>query len=148
MNHRSAQRPHVVLLDSDPNVEHLLRRALTDCGISAPVTAHHDSADALVTIQSQLNGGRHAPAVLVIVDLKTTSSATRDFLADLAELPFRHHIVVAAFIRDDSSGVGGELLREAGADAVFCRQADYAGYVREIDAVWRLWVQKTGRNDM
>ncbi|MCD7060341.1 hypothetical protein [Pelagibacterium xiamenense] len=79
---------------------------------------------------------------MVIVDLKGHSTATSEFIADIAKLVHNADIPVVALASTLDAQTRNALLA-AGADAVFERHADLDVYRREMAQLTGFWVRET-----
>jgi hypothetical protein len=77
---------------------------------------------------------------LVIVDLKNSSAATRDFIVKLRAMRDGRSLLIAAIAPSLEKDVRDVLLN-AGADAVFERRADINSFRREAAAIVSFWVR-------
>lgn len=77
---------------------------------------------------------------LVVVDLKASSQATREFILGLRKLEGTADLIVAAMAPDLDKDIRDELI-DAGADAVFQRHADLDAFRREIAGIVSFWVR-------
>lgn len=77
---------------------------------------------------------------LVVVDLKASSQATREFILGLRQLEGTADLIVVAMAPDLDKDIRDELI-DAGADAVFQRHADLDTFRREIAGIVSFWVR-------
>lgn len=77
---------------------------------------------------------------LVVVDLKASSQATREFILALRKLEGTADLIVVAMAPDLDKDIRDELI-DAGADAVFQRHADLDTFRREIAGIVSFWVR-------
>lgn len=77
---------------------------------------------------------------LVVVDLKASSQATREFILGLRKLEGTADLIVVAMAPDLDKDIRDELI-DAGADAVFQRHADLDTFRREIAGIVSFWVR-------
>lgn len=129
--------PALALVDDDYHSARLMLRMLDAHGGPA-VTCLNDPETALESLAvlalQPLNSGR----AMVIVDLKSSSVATREFVARLKErLP---DLLVVAIAPSLDKSSRDELL-DAGAAAVFERHADIALYRREAANLISFWAR-------
>lgn len=132
--------PFIVLIDDDDHSAHLLTRMLTAHG--APEIRHFSSAaagkDALTAILSDPEATWPG---LVIVDLKAHSGANQDFAASCTGL-LRQKGVPLAIMTPPTDRVGRQALHDAGASAIFFRQAELDAYRREASAIVSFWARQ------
>ena len=139
MNSHGALQPFMALVDDDSHSARLMIRMLLAHG--APSVNWLDS-DAVATAElgALLNDRRATLPGLVIVDLKSSSAATAEFIAKLRAMRDGTALLVAAIAPTLDREVR-EVLLTAGADAVFERQADIDVYRREAAAIVSFWVR-------
>lgn len=139
MNSHGALQPFMALVDDDSHSARLMIRMLLAHG--APSVNWLDS-DAVATAElgALLNDRRATLPGLVIVDLKSSSAATAEFIAKLRAMRDGTALLVAAIAPTLDREVR-EVLLNAGADAVFERQADIDFYRREAAAIVSFWVR-------
>ncbi len=130
-------QPAIVLVDDDYHSARLLVRML----------AAHDGpeaermADPAMALESLAGFAAAASAEdrpMVIVDLKSSSTATRDFIARLK--PVAPDLLVVAMAPSLDKASRDQLLN-AGAAAVFERHADLNLYRREAASIVAFWVR-------
>jgi hypothetical protein len=98
------------------------------------------SAEGLSQIKGLLSDpGKQLPG-LVIVDLKSNSTAASEFIAAIAALERSRSLVIAAMAPSLDRTTRDSLL-DAGADAVFERHADLQAYRAEAAAIVSFWVR-------
>ena len=128
-------RPAISLVDDDFHSARLMTRMLLAHG--GPEVEHlPDAASAITELAARMN-----PAdgpFFVIVDLKATSTATREFIAQLKQKA--PQLLVIAMARTLDRAVRDDLI-EAGAAAVFERHADLNLYRREAASIIAFWVR-------
>lgn len=133
----SDRQPAIVLVDDDFHSARLMLRMLAAHG--GPEVERLDGPVAAI---DRLRGLAALPQdggpLMVIVDLKSSSSATRDFIARLRQdIP---GLLLVAMSPTLDRAVRRELI-EAGAAAVFERQADIDLYRREAASIIAFWVR-------
>lgn len=134
-----AGQPFMALVDDDSHSARLMIRMLLAHG--APSVSWLDSeAMATAELGQLLNDRRATLPGLVIVDLKSSSTATADFVARLRAMQDGSALLIAAMSPTLDREVR-EVLLNAGADAVFERQADIDFYRREAAAIVSFWVR-------
>lgn len=139
MNVHGGNQPFLLLVDDDVHSARLLTRMLVAHG--APAVEQADGAEAGIgQLRTRLAQPHpHLPG-LVIVDLKSSSGATRDFVATLRSLENANLLLITAMAPSLERSVRDELL-EAGADAVFERHAEINAYRREAASIVSFWVR-------
>ena len=139
MDARNNKQPYVMLVDDDVHSARLLTRMLLAHG-GPSVQWIEDSAEGLRQIKLLLaDAGKHLPG-LVIVDLKSSSAAAGNFIAEIAGLERSRSLVIAAMAPNSDRGTRDALL-DAGADAVFERHAALPAYRAEAAAIVSFWVR-------
>jgi CheY-like chemotaxis protein len=139
MNSHGAVQPFMALVDDDSHSARLMIRMLLAHG--APSVNWLDSeAVATAELGLLLNDRKATLPGLVIVDLKSSSVATAEFVAKLRGMQDGSALLIVAMSPSLDREVR-EVLLEAGADAVFERQADIDFYRREAAAIVSFWVR-------
>jgi len=131
--------PFVLLVDDDTHSARLLTRMLLAHG--SPAVERIDGAEpALAHLRDLLPRSAANLPGLLIVDLKATSTATRDFVAAVRKLKSVHALSIAAMAPSLERAVR-ETLLDAGADAVFERHAEIGAYRSEVASIVSFWVR-------
>ena len=139
MNSYGASQPFMALVDDDSHSGRLMIRMLLAHG--APSVSWLDGEMIATTeLSTLLNDSKATLPGLVIVDLKSSSTATAEFIEKLRGMPDGHALLIAAMAPTLDREVRDALL-DAGADAVFERQADIDFYRREAAAIVSFWVR-------
>lgn len=135
----NTKQPYLMLVDDDAHSARLLTRMLLAHG--APSIEWIDSSSAgLSQIKDLLSeAGKHLPG-LVIVDLKSSSTAASEFIAQIAALERSRSLVIVAMAPTLDRATRENLL-DAGADAVFERHAELQAYRAEAAAIVSFWVR-------
>ena len=137
MTSLQAASPAMVLVDDDFYSARLLTRMLAS--YDAPAITVIANADEALDQLSAIAAHTAPPAcTLVLVDLKSSSAATRDFVSRLTKAA--PQLVVAAMAPTLDRDTRNALL-DAGASAVFERHADHALYLREAASIVSFWVR-------
>ena len=135
----NTKQPYLMLVDDDAHSARLLTRMLLAHGAPS-IQWVEDSANGLSQIKGLLaEPGKHLPG-LVIVDLKSSSTAASEFIAEIAGLERSRSLVIAAMAPNLDRTTRDSLL-DAGADAVFERHADLQAYRAEAAAIVSFWVR-------
>ncbi|MEO6015308.1 MAG: response regulator [Devosia sp.] len=133
----SSRQPAIALVDDDYHSARLLTRMLEAHG--APQVARVDDTDEAVDALADayhLNPGM--PPFMAVVDLKSSSNATRDFVLRLkTRAP---HLLVVAMAPSLDRETRNALI-DAGASAVFERHADIGAYRSEAASIVAFWVR-------
>jgi CheY-like chemotaxis protein len=132
-------QPFMALVDDDSHSARLMIRMLLAHGAPS-VNWLEGEALASVELLRLLEDKRAELPGLVIVDLKSTSTATADFIRRLRAMPDGHALLIAAMAPTLDRDVR-EALLVAGADAVFERHADIDFCRRESAAMVSFWVR-------
>lgn len=133
MDTNAADRALVALVDDDPHSARLMARTLAAQGFSS--IRWCPSPESVLKLSTPVN---LMDPLLVIVDLKATSTATRTFIAQLRELPGGRAPLVIGMSPTLESDCHRKLI-DAGADAVFERRADLDSYRREASLIASFW---------
>ena len=135
----NTKQPYLMLVDDDAHSARLLTRMLLAHGAPS-IQWVESSAEGLSHIKDVLGGtARHTPG-LVIVDLKSSSTAAKEFIAEIAALEGSRMLVIVAMAPSLDRATRESLL-DAGADAVFERHADLQAYRAEAAAIVSFWVR-------
>ncbi len=135
----NTKQPYLMLVDDDAHSARLLTRMLLAHGAPS-IQWIESSAEGLSQIKGLLaEHGKHLPG-LVIVDLKSSSTAAIEFIAEIAGLERSRGLVIVAMAPTLDRSTRDSLL-DAGADAVFERHADLASYRAEAAAIVSFWVR-------
>jgi hypothetical protein len=134
-----AARPFMALVDDDFHSARMMTRMLIAHG--APSIRWMDgAAAAALDLGALLSGDEASFPGLVIVDLKSSSRASEDFIATIRALPRANDLLVAALAPSLDREVRDNLL-DAGADAVFQRHPDIESFRRETASIVSFWVR-------
>lgn len=135
----NTRQPFLMLVDDDAHSARLLTRMLLAHGAPS-IQWVESSVEGLSQIKGLLaEPGKHLPG-LVIVDLKSSSTAASEFVAAVASLERSRKLVIAAMAPNSDRATRDSLL-DAGADAVFERHADLQAYRAEAAAIVSFWVR-------
>lgn len=129
----------VALVDDDAHSARLITRLLVAHG-SPEVHWLETAESAAAEISKALADPSAAMPELVVVDLKASSQATREFILALRKLEGTADLIVVAMAPDLDKDIRDELI-DAGADAVFQRHADLDTFRREIAGIVSFWVR-------
>jgi DNA-binding response OmpR family regulator len=131
--------PFVALIDDDRHSAHLLTRMLIAHG-SPDVHWYGGASDGAARLQSVLGNASANWPGLVIVDLKAHSGANLEFVASIQHLARQKGVPVVVMsqmlARQDR-----QVLEDAGASAVFFRQAELDAYRREAAGIVSFWAR-------
>lgn len=134
-----AGQPFMALVDDDSHSARLMIRMLLAHG--APSVSWLDGeAMATTEIGKLLDNDTAALPGLVIVDLKSTSNATPEFITKLRGMRDGRSLLIGA-LAPNLERETREIYLSAGADAVFERQADIDSFRREAAAIVSFWVR-------
>jgi DNA-binding response OmpR family regulator len=139
MNALNDNRPVLALVDDDSHSARLLLRHLGDAG-ALRFRWLGDARRALRTLMTPAAGNGATWPEILIVDLKTRSSATRDFIAHVRMAAHEAGTMIVAFA-PSLDRTTRESLLEAGAAAVFERHPDPAAYRREAESLISFWAR-------
>lgn len=131
--------PFVALIDDDQHSAHLLTRMLLAHG--SPDVQHYGGAeDGRSRLQAVLGDVAANWPGLLIVDLKAHSRANVEFVASIQSL-MRQKGVPVVVMAPPLDRAGREALHDAGAAAVFFRQAELDAYRREAAGIVSFWAR-------
>jgi CheY-like chemotaxis protein len=134
-----AGQPFMALVDDDSHSARLMIRMLLAHG--APSVSWLDGeAMATTEIGKLLDNDRATLPGLVIVDLKSTSTATPEFITRLRGMRDGRSLLIGA-LAPNLERETREVYLSAGADAVFERQANIDSFRREAAAIVSFWVR-------
>ena len=129
--------PAIALVDDDYHSARMMTRMLEAHG-GPHVSRMPDPDKAVETLSGVAASARDTAQCMAVVDLKSSSTATRDFVARLKHLA--PQLLVVAMAPTLDRAVRNELL-DAGASAVFERHADIELYRREAASIVAFWVR-------
>jgi len=137
------RQPAIALVDDDVHSARLMMRMLA--AHAGPPVEHLLDADEALQALTALAAlpPQDGQFTVVVVDLKSSSNATRDFILALRAAAPR--LVVVAMAPSLDRDVRNCLL-DAGAAAVFERHADLAAYRREAANIVGFWVRSQRLN--
>jgi len=130
-------RPAIALVDDDYHSARLMTRMLEAQG-APQVGRIADLDEAVEVIAGAAASPEQSSSLMAVVDLKSSSTATCDFVARLKQrAPQLTVVAIAPSLDRDTRG----KLLDAGAAAVFERHADIALYRREAASIVNFWVR-------
>ena len=133
----AGRQPAIALVDDDYHSARLMTRMLEAHG--GPQVIRLPAPDvALAALAADSVTPMIAGRSMAIVDLKASSTATRDFIAALKHRA--PQLLVVAMAASLDRDVRNELL-DAGASAVFERHSDITLYRREAASIVAFWVR-------
>jgi len=139
LNALADEQPFIALIDDDGHSAHLLTRMLRAHG--APDVRHlGGAAEGRARIEAVLADPDAAWPGLLIVDLKSSSTANLDFVSAIQAL-LRQKGIPLAVMSQPLDRAGRERLHDAGASTVFFRQAELDAYRREAAAIVSFWAR-------
>lgn len=133
----SGRQPAIALVDDDYHSARLMTRMLEAHG-GPQISRLPDPELAVETLEKAAGDTQCAGQCMAVIDLKSSSTATRDFVARL-----KHRapaLLVVAMAPSLDREVRNELL-DAGASAVFERHSDITLYRREAANIVAFWVR-------
>jgi CheY-like chemotaxis protein len=133
----SGRQPAIALVDDDYHSARLLTRMLEAHG-GPQVQRLPDPQGAIEALTEVVLSPPVAGQCMAVIDLKSSSTATRDFIALLKHRA--PQLLVVAMAPSLDRDVRNELL-EAGASAVFERHSDISLYRREAASIVAFWVR-------
>lgn len=139
MNDYVDELPFVALIDDDRHSATLLTRMLLAHG-SPEVRHFGDAVDGRLAFEAVLADPAANWPGLLIVDLKATSAANLEFVASIQSLA-RQKGVPVVVMAQTLDRAGREALHDAGASAVFFRQAELEAYRREAAGIVSFWAR-------
>ena len=132
------RQPAIALVDDDPHSARLMMRMLA--AHAGPPVEHMEDPAAALEALSAFAGlpAKEGQFTMVVVDLKSSSNASSDFIVALkAAAPKLVIVAMAASLNRD---VRNALL-DAGAAAVFERHGELNAYRREAANIVGFWVR-------
>ena len=139
MNKSVDNSPFVALIDDDRHSAHLLTRMLIAHG-SPDVHWFGNATDGVARLHSVLGNGSANWPGLLIVDLKAHSGANLEFVASIKHLT-RQKGVPVVVMAQTLDRQDRQALEDAGASAVFFRQAELDAYRREAAGIVSFWAR-------
>ena len=133
----SRRQPAIALVDDDYHSARLMTRMLEAHG-GPQVMRLPDPEVAIEALAADSIAPMVAGQCMVVVDLKSSSTATRDFVVRLKHRA--PQLLVVAMAPSLDREVRNELL-DAGASAVFERHSDIVLYRREAASIVAFWVR-------
>jgi CheY-like chemotaxis protein len=133
----SGRQPAIALVDDDYHSARLMTRMIEAHG-GPQVSRLPDPERAVETLTDAKVASMVAGQCMAVVDLKSSSTATRDFVARLKHRA--PQLLVVAMAPSLDRDVRNELL-DAGASAVFERHSDITLYRREAANIVAFWVR-------
>lgn len=131
--------PFLALVDDDPHSAALLTRTLLAHG--APrVDWLGDAEASLFPLTAALCGQGSRRPGMIVVDLKSSSGASAEFLRSIQPLAHRCDVPAVAVAQPDNRAQL-DLLEDCGASAVFFRHADPDAYRREAASMISFWAR-------
>lgn len=137
MSISSAIQPAIVLVDDDYHSARLMTRMLAAHG-APQIQRMADPAMAMESLGGIAAAAAPGDRCMAIVDLKSSSSATSEFIARLKQTAPNLLVVAMAPSLDKPTR---DRLLNAGAAAVFERHADLNLYRSEAAAIVAFWVR-------
>lgn len=137
MTTSSGRQPAIALVDDDYHSARLMTRMLEAHG-GPQVSRMPDPEMAVETLAEAAVAPPVAGQCMAVVDLKSSSTATRDFVSRLKHRAPR--LLVVAMAPSLDRDIRNELL-DAGASAVFERHSDITLYRREAASIVAFWVR-------
>lgn len=133
----ASSQPAIVLVDDDHHSARLMTRMLA-AHDGPPVSRIADPDEAAANLTAAAGAASDTVQPMVLVDLKSSSAATGDFVARLKrEVPSLLVVAMAPSLDRDTRNT----LLDAGAAAVFERHADLELYRREAASIVSFWVR-------
>lgn len=139
MDALGAGQPFLALVDDDSHSARLMIRMLLAHGAPS-VSWLNGEAAATAELGKLLDDDNAALPGLVLVDLKSSSTATRDFIAKLRGMRDGRSLLIGA-VAPNLERETRDVFLAAGADAVFERQAEINSFRREAAAIVSFWVR-------
>lgn len=134
----------IALIDDDSHSAHLLTRMLLAHG--SPDIHHFGGAVAgRAALQVNLSNFDAVWPSLLIVDLKSHSSANLEFAISMQAV-LRQKGVAFVVMCQPLDQAGRDALYDAGAAAIFCREADIDAYRREAAGIVSFWARNQRLN--
>jgi DNA-binding response OmpR family regulator len=131
--------PFVALIDDDQHSAHLLTRMLLAHG-SPDVHSYGNAMDGAARLHAVLSDVNANWPSLLIVDLKSHSGANLEFISSIQHLA-RQKGVPVVVMAPTLDREGRQALLDAGASAVFFRQAELDAYRREAAGIVSFWAR-------
>lgn len=127
----------LAIIDDDEFSARLLIRKLAVAGAGS-VTWLGGVEQCEAALARMLDNASRGAINMLIVDLKSSSTATLEFLRKLKTRAEAADMPVVAMAQSEDR-VMRSLLYEAGAAVVFVRRADRIEYCREAEAIVKFW---------
>jgi len=137
MTFASGRQPAIALVDDDFHSARLMTRMLAAHG-GPHVEWLSDMATAADTLRAYSVASPAMGQCMVVVDLKSSSDATHDFIVEMRRTA--PHLLLVAMAPSLDREARNHLL-DAGASAVFERHGDLNAYRREAGSIVSFWVR-------
>lgn len=138
----AAFEPVFVLVDDQIHSARLMHRAMRMNAPATRIVWIGNARRAERTLIRVLDAGQRQLPDMVIVNLKTDSSASAAFIARIGNLAASAGVPVAAIADRGTAGNHPALLK-SGADAVFVRHHELGAYRAEMAEIVNFWVRET-----
>jgi len=131
----------ILIVEDDPNDEHLTLRALKQSGIPCTVVVAHSGRDAIHFLnRSGPFEGRLGPAPMAIfVDHALPGLAGEDLIRSIREIPEMRGVPVIVFSGSLDSNVV-DRCTHAGANSFLEKPVEMESYVEQVNAAARYWL--------
>lgn len=139
MNELVENPPFLALIDDDQHSAYLLTRMLLAHG-SPDIQHYGDAVDGLTHLQAVLNDPSADWPGLIIVDLKAHKQANHDFIAAVQPIVHQKGVPIVV-MSQPTDRLGRQALHDAGASAIFFRQAELDAYRSEAASIVSFWAR-------
>lgn len=134
---------NILLVGSEPEQPYLYARAFEENHVDAEIVFEGGVSAALRRL-GKLDEEQDQPVDLIIADFRSEDDANARFLASLGNVHGLDMAIKVAFAPEPDAE-SAQILREAGADAVFARQWQFSGLTREVAKLYAFWLKYTQR---
>lgn len=134
--------PVFALVDDQVHSARLMTRTMIEADSPARVIWLGDARRAKRSLQALLDEAAVNTPDMIIVDLKTHSGATAEFISEIGNLKAKADVPVAAIAASLDAESRNAILG-SGADAVFERHHDLVQYRKEMAQLTSFWVRET-----
>ncbi len=131
----------ILLVEDDPNDEHLTLRALRQSGVPNTVVVAHSAHEALDFLErtGRFDGRTSADPRVIFVDNALPGFAGADFVSAIRGMPEFAHIPVVVFSGSADLNLI-ERCSRAGANSFLEKPLEMAEYARQISTAARYWL--------
>jgi CheY-like chemotaxis protein len=131
----------ILLVEDDPNDEHLTLRALRQSGVPNTVVVAHTAEEALDFLHRSgpFNGRTSSDPIVIFVDNTLPGFPGSDLVSVIRTIPSCHHVPIVVFSGNADLGVV-ERCALAGANSFLEKPIEMADYIHLVGNAARYWL--------